>query len=76
MAILHVSHVRGQPVSEMTARSKRYHKLEDNARKRYNEQISIADGIDPYTLKKPHPYSSHHISRKSKLPPLRSRSLQ
>ena len=52
MQIMQVSHVGGQPDSKMAAKSKRYHDLDGVSRKRYDEQISIADGIDPYTLKK------------------------
>eukprot|EP00795_Rhopilema_esculentum_P001847 gene1847-16340_t len=36
----------------MAAKSKRYSDFDETSRKRYDEQISIINGIDPYTLKK------------------------
>ena len=52
MLIMHVGHFGGQPDSKMAAKSKRYSDFDETSRKRYDEQISIIDGIDPYTLKK------------------------
>ena len=53
MLIIHGGHVGGQPDSKMAAKSKHYHELDEISRKRYDEQILIADGVDPYTLKEP-----------------------
>ena len=52
MLIMHVGHFGGQPDSKMAAKSKRYSDFDETSRKRYDEQISIIEGIDPYTLKK------------------------